>query len=217
MVVRTTKSPRVFAINPEQSSIDIGQRIKDLEIIVQDADLEKILGMVKNQRDVIETIFVEVKQKAMQEASEQPEDGNEGSPPDDERLDIIHIQNVTDAITKLSEKTGVDLEDFQNYFQTSYLLCKYSHNHLTSCLTIEKTLAKITVEQFNLALLQYIQDTYDERHVSEHKRVEQTAEENHLMFTEAFLTNAMITQKLDEHDETIRSIMEQHLKDHEGE
>ena len=37
------------------------------------------------------------------------------------------------------------------------------------------------------------------------------------MFTEAFLTNAMITQKLDEHDETIRSIMEQHLKDHEGE
>ena len=171
MVVRTTKSPRVFAINPEQSSIDIGQRIKDLEIIVQDADLEKILGMVKNQRDLIETIFVEVKQKAMQEASEQPEDGNEGSPPDDERLDIIHIQNVTDAITKLSEKTGVDLEDFQNYFQTSYLLCKYSHNHLTSCLPIEKTLAKITVEQFNLALLQYVQDTYDERHVSEHKRV----------------------------------------------
>ena len=61
MVVRTTKSPRAFAINPDQSSIDIGQRIKDLEIIVKDADLEKVLGMVKNERDVIETIFVEVK------------------------------------------------------------------------------------------------------------------------------------------------------------
>jgi hypothetical protein len=58
----------------------------------------------------------------MQEASEQPEEGGEAAPVDDERLDIIHVQNVTDVIAKLSEKTGVELDDFENYFQTSYLL-----------------------------------------------------------------------------------------------
>lgn len=118
MVVRTTKSPRVFAINPDQSSIDIGQRIKDLVIIVKDADLLKILDLVKTNGDTIEAIFVEVKQKAVKEVagSELPDDGNEAVAVEDERLDILHIQNVTDVITKLSEKTGVDLEDFQNWF-----------------------------------------------------------------------------------------------------
>ena len=130
MVVRTTKSPRVFAINPDQSSIDIGQRIKDLVIIVKDADLLKILDLVKTNGDTIEAIFVEVKQKAVKEVagSELPDDGNEAVAVEDERLDILHIQNVTDVITKLSEKTGVDLEDFQNWFQTSFLLCKYTLN-----------------------------------------------------------------------------------------
>ena len=65
-------------------------------------------------------------------------------------------------------------------------------------------------------MLQYIQDTYDERHGTEQKRVSQTVDGN-VLFTEAFLTNAMITQKLDEHDEQIRSITDQHLQDHEGE
>ena len=67
---------------------------------------------------MIEAIFVDVKQKAVKEAaaSELPYDGNEAVAVEDERLDIIHIQNVTDVVTKLSEKTGVDLEDFQNWF-----------------------------------------------------------------------------------------------------
>ena len=34
MVVRTTKSPRVFAINPDQNEIDINQRIQELEPIL---------------------------------------------------------------------------------------------------------------------------------------------------------------------------------------
>ena len=34
MVVRTTKSPRVFAINPDQKEIDINKRIPELEKII---------------------------------------------------------------------------------------------------------------------------------------------------------------------------------------
>lgn len=81
----------------------------------------------------------------MKEASEQPEEGGEAAPVDDERLDIIHVQNVTDVVAKLSEKTGVELDDFENYFQTSYLLCKCPADPLTVYPPIEKTMAKITV------------------------------------------------------------------------
>ena len=62
-------------------------------IIVKDADLLKILDLVKTNGDTIEAIFVEVKQKAVKEVagSELPDDGNEAVAVEDERLDILHI------------------------------------------------------------------------------------------------------------------------------
>ena len=61
MVVRTTKSPRVFAINPDQSEIDINQRIPELEAMLKDDDLKQMLNLIKEEKEMIETIFVEVK------------------------------------------------------------------------------------------------------------------------------------------------------------
>ena len=77
MVVRTTKSPRVFAINPDQKEIDINQRIAELEKIIKDKDLKLMLGLIKDKKELIEKIFVEVKQKAMAENEEEPNDGTE--------------------------------------------------------------------------------------------------------------------------------------------
>ena len=61
MVVRTTKSPRVFAINPDQSEIDVAQRIPELEAMLKDDDLKQMLNLIKEEKEMIETIFVEVK------------------------------------------------------------------------------------------------------------------------------------------------------------
>ena len=61
MVVRTTKSPRVFAINPDQSEIDINQRIPELEEILKDDDLKRMLNLIKEEKEMIEKVFVEVK------------------------------------------------------------------------------------------------------------------------------------------------------------
>ena len=58
MVVRTTKSPRVFAINPEQNEIDINQRIPELQKILKDNDLKLMLGLIKDEREMFEAIFV---------------------------------------------------------------------------------------------------------------------------------------------------------------
>ena len=103
MVVRTTKSPRVFPINPDQNEIDIHERISELEKIVKDDDLKLMLTLIKDQREMIETTFVKVKQEAMAEAEEEPNDGNEALAVDDERLDLIHVKDVASVITKLAE------------------------------------------------------------------------------------------------------------------
>ena len=127
MVVRTTKSPRVFAINPDQKEIDINQRIAELEKIIKDKDLKLMLGLIKDKKELIEKIFIEVKQKAIAENEEEPNDGSEAVDQDEERLDLINVNNVADVITKLGEKTDIEYDDFYEYFQTNYSISTLSN------------------------------------------------------------------------------------------
>ena len=128
MVVRTTKSPRVFAINPEQNEIDINKRIPELQKILKDNDLKLMLALVKDEREVIETIFVQVKQEAMAEAENEPNDGTEVVAMDEERLDMIHVKDFANVITKLAEKKPeIEFDDFYDYFQSNFAISTLSN------------------------------------------------------------------------------------------
>ena len=128
MVVRTTKSPRVFAINPEQNEIDINQRIPELQKILKDNDLKLMLDLVKDERDLLEAIFAEVKQEAMKEADNEPNDGSEVVPLDDERLDMIHVKDFANVITKLGEKKPeIEFDNFYDYFQSNFAISTLSN------------------------------------------------------------------------------------------
>ena len=75
-----------------------------------------MLSLIKEEKEMIETVFVEVKQEAMAEAMDDPDDSTEVKNMDSERLDMIPVQGVAGVLEKLNEKTEIDFEDFQDYF-----------------------------------------------------------------------------------------------------
>ena len=83
---------------------------------MKDDDLKLMLTMIKDQRDMIEAVYVQAKQEAMAVAGDAPNDGNEALAADEERLDVIHVKDVATVIEKLGEKTGIEFEDFYDYF-----------------------------------------------------------------------------------------------------
>ena len=83
---------------------------------MKDDDLKLMLALIKDQRDMIEAVYVQAKQEAMAEAGEEPNDGTTAVAVDDERLDVIHVKDVANVIAKLAEKTDIEFEDFYDYF-----------------------------------------------------------------------------------------------------
>ena len=52
----------------------------------------------------------------MAEEADEPNDDTEAHAMDSERLDIIHVKDIENVITKLGEKTDIDFDDFYDYF-----------------------------------------------------------------------------------------------------
>ena len=76
-----------------------------------------MLGLVKDERAIIEAIFVQVKQEAMAEGGDEPNDGSEAVAMESERLDMIHVKDFANLIAKLEEKKPeIEFEDFYDYF-----------------------------------------------------------------------------------------------------
>ena len=74
-----------------------------------------MLNLIKDQKEMIESVFVLVKQEAMIE-EETPDDDTEIKNLDSERLDCIPVSGVANVIEKLTESTTIDFEDFTDYF-----------------------------------------------------------------------------------------------------
>ena len=87
-----------------------------------------MLALVKDEREVIETIFVQVKQEAMAEVENEPNDGTEVVAMDEERLDMIHVKDFANVITKLADKKPeIEFDDFYDYFQSNFAISTLSN------------------------------------------------------------------------------------------